>query len=283
VRSYAERWANLAVPVTLPGGATAAAPGTEQIWDLAGGLAGWPPVDPAARELLRIYDPAMPLEIIAVTERPLPGQPAQARVIRGDQGSTATGHRPGAVLHPCISAEGLAARAQGTPSGTGLVLGTATELADWTSASNPARTIIASVLVPAGEAAAGAVYEAYAFGYYTTTGATGTAGMFFEQDWGDATLGSHQFTGQAANISNCRWKVHGWVNIHPGNLASGTADVLLGAAPGTAANPVRQYMIGPSADQPIDPAADVTYRLLTQLTAPGMHMWVLGGRAWRAA
>jgi hypothetical protein len=276
--SYIERWINPGAPATVTGPAAAfapAAPGAVQTWNLAGGYAAWPVLPAGGAQIIRLYDPHMPLEIVRVTAGPAA---AAITVIRGDQGSTPTAHRPGFEVACCLSAEGMTARAQGVASGLGLITPGASAFLQW---SNTVETELCGVDVPGGEARPGAEYEAFAFGYLNAGNIDRAIDV--GQDWGSNTIGYNTNWSSPAG-QDCRFRMHGWVSVHAG-LISSNYEMLL-AKNNNAAVTVWQRHVGPvNPAQAVDFSAPARYRLYARWTTagPGTLFCVQGGRAWRAA
>jgi hypothetical protein len=317
---YWERFTNPgAVPVTVPAAQDVVPAGTVQTWPVAGGYPTWPaaaPADPAAgrwyAEMFRVYDQARPPgygrapgEVIRV----LATRPAEAQwdVLRGDQGSTPTVHDAGFELVNLASADGLAGRAQGVPSGNGLVLPTGTvDGTTWTNDAN--EHYLVTVDVPAGEASQGAIYQATAFGWVNLGNAGGvnrtiTLGHRWRENPlpGPGTVVNAGFnpwvisTPANAQAQACRWRAEGWVTIHAGQLTGGLkfsvqntfdlASVTGGQNQGT-------YLAGPTGNQNVNVAVDGRYEMYGNIGATGTNppnnnsptaQWRRqGGRAWRA-
>jgi hypothetical protein len=280
--AYTEHWRNPSWrnPVTVPAGAGPANPGDLETWDLAGPWQGWPVLD-QPWHILRVYDPALPGEIMRVAG-PAPG-PAQVRVIRGDQGTTPVPHPPGFALMNSISAEGLAARAQGIPSGRGLLLPPGQVHTPPTTTTAVAQYVVmAAVQVRAGEAVPGSVYEAVVHGYWTP-GAAGRP-IQFGQLWGDVRLGWGSWTLGTPNnepAAQLRWRLHGIIAIHEeGAVGSLEAQV---TKMNTSNDASPMYLGGELGPVPVEVVAPVQYSIYVDLEVAGMSATAQGGRAWRAA
>jgi hypothetical protein len=296
VRSYVERFAGH-TPVTVPAGAAAVPPGTEEEWTLAGEWAGWPRLPgtiPAmagatgpgpTREgigVMRLYDLAMPLEIILATSLTDDGV---VTVVRGDQGTIPTVHRPGFPVACCISADGVGARAQGVPSGAGVLIPTATSPPQ--SWEDQARHTLCSLFIPGGEARQGAEYEAFAFGYFTVGAAT--RGFEVYAGWSGISLGFHADWRFGANRT-LRWRGHHWMSVHAGTVAVNYEWLFADSTGDGPAGPSAiRRMVGPTAlGIPVaraDLNDDAMYTLEARLPEfqAGQPAVVQGGRAWRAA
>jgi hypothetical protein len=292
--TYVEQFANPAWrnPVTVPAGALVRAAGTVEWWDLAGGWATWPGLPAGGRFIMRLYDPLDPGEVIRAIELTGAGQ---LRVVRGDNGTAPAPHPAGFRLENVITAAGLRARAAGVVSGNGLALPQTwpegwgpspgglprmrfSPIATWNDLTERPT---AGLIIPGGEAAEGAVYEAVAFGYYTA-GAAGRTISFGPRVSGTGIGGGTWPAGRLDTVNPCRWRVHGWLAAHNGMVCEST-EVMIAPA-NAAGTPVDVFILGTvGAGTPVALSAAFTWNLWARLNNAGMTITVQGGRAWRAA
>jgi hypothetical protein len=308
VSVFIERWANppeTAVaspgPATVPAGD--AAVGGPRAWAMAGGWTLFPRVGPANAyppEVLRIFDPDAPSEIIRVTD----SRTANWAVVRGDQGTTPVAHAPGFAVYNAISAAGIGGLAQGVRSGNGIRMPSLTIPARWFSYTAALPNGLVGLNVPAGEAGPGAVYEAVAWGHYHTNG---TVNRTFEVgiEWGlsapllPALAGRVTMNWATAANDVARWRCHGIVNHFAGSVAHGSMALNL-AQNGTVdnTNPATQprtfllgsvgaggLLDGANASVPVSVATSQRFRIWAVIgpVDNAGTLVVQGGRAWKAA
>jgi hypothetical protein len=291
---FTEAWASqqTAEAIVTPPGGTLPVAGPET-WTMAGGFAGFPAADPALipPSLFRVFDPAAPAEAILVRQA-APASPTW-QVTRADQGTTPLAHAPGFTVRSLLSPAGLAAIAAGVPSGNGLVLPAAAQggMSTWTSA---AETRVAELSVPGGEAVPGSVYEATAWGYYTTAGPA--ANIICGVRWGGVQLGDPAAAGHAFPVAGtstadvARWKMHGVVSV-TGTAAApvGYASLAVWLSPHNAVDrpqagtELRGYLTGVDAATVIVTATPQPFYLPIAQSIAGGQMWSLGSTAGRSA
>jgi hypothetical protein len=172
---FVEGWVNYpAAEATVTAAWPAALPGAKETWAVTGGtMPPWPPASATQNppDLYRVFDPADPREIIQVQHQ----GPGTWQVLRGDQGSLPVAHKAGAKLRPFITANGLASRVQGVPSGLGITLDNRriTDAVTLTRSGGggwgpaPVQYIVGPMPIPKGELNSGATYEAVAWGTYS--------------------------------------------------------------------------------------------------------------------
>jgi hypothetical protein len=249
--------------------------------------------------VFRVFDLRAPEEIILV--RSTVAAPSWA-VVRGDQGTPVVAHAPGFTVHNVISRDGMAGRAQGVPSGNGLVLPAAGRRAATPpgAADLGARVTVAELPIPANEAVPGSVYELVAFGYWWT--GTGTQRLEAVLSWNapaevDLARGvwgliPNGIVSGTAAIGTaalpCRWRLHGLVNFYAGSAAGGML-VQLG---------ILNSVAGPPAGAPVDqldllhgettaPAVTTSAGGIARMTLAlmdnntGGSIFATGGKSWR--
>jgi hypothetical protein len=293
---FTEAWANQVIPpATVPLGALGPGgglvPGSPDTWVMAGGYDQFPPADGATvpPSLFRVFDRRAPAEQIRVTSTL--AAPAW-NVIRGDAGTPVVDHAPGFAVASLISAPGLTSRLTGVPSGNGpLVLGSAPSFA---AAAYPPNGVWnptwppTSFPVPPGEAPAGTVYEAYAWGKYLAITATGILG--FSTWWSNTNLGNVNVPNQVAipgvggPADQARWRAHTITTIGgDGNAYTHlTAQMATAVGVDVAGQPLRRYVVSNQTPTPITGTGNQTWSLRVTKTGNG-EVTVLGGRTWRAA
>jgi hypothetical protein len=292
--AFTEAWANpAAVPCTVasgynPGGAA----GDSETWVMAGGWAQFPAADDSIipPSLFRVFDPAAPAEHFQVHMT----MGGTWLIYRGDQGTPVVAHAPGFEVRSLLSPAGLGALARGVPSGNGLLLpaaGRTGNVADW---NDDLRHPIATLQVPGGEAADGAVYEVFAWGVYGSR-AGQNSGLFFGLSWGAAALGPDGFVfvpGQGINAPSVRWKVHSIVSVYAGRAhANSTVWMATRNDVDLLQYPLHRFMFGDTAaaGTAITTATGQAFAAYIQGannvgTLPGgMVISLFGSKIWRSA
>jgi hypothetical protein len=293
---YAERWVTPPEPPAYcPAAHAAAVAGTSEVWNMAGGYPSYGLANPGARppSVFRVFDPADPREIIRVDSTAGPNW----TVARATEGSLGVDHAAGFEVAPFITQAGLNGRAAGTPTRSGMVLRSA--LTAPLNLTGDVDHLIASMLVPAGEAIAGSIYEVQAWGYYTPgvayspppTFPAATPHFNCALRWNPpGVVGSIAFPLPAAQASS-RWRIHATLNLHGAggphtstiNLWAATA-----AAPGTPVTPAALF--GPTpVNSPPNVAVDATFAFQISTGLPNgtipaaATLTVLGARIGRGA
>ena len=293
---FTEAWTNpplVAATVTPPGGTTAPAPGTVETWTMAGGFASFPQAIAATvpPSIFRVYDRDQPAEPMLVTQT----AGATWTVTRGDQGTPTVAHAPGFEVLSLISPAGLAGLAAGLPSRNGLVLPAASRTGlpqQWNNDGVGIRHTLASLLVPGGEAVAGSVYEATAWGKHITRTGADTFPRF-GVNWGATPIGggpaSFTTLRTPANEQS-RWKVHTLISIlTPGNLATVNASVWLSRSASVEdyvdqQTWVARYMFGDTGPGTgITTGTAQTLTLWHEAVTNTQEFWQFGAKAWRLA
>lgn len=276
-----ELYANPSTSTTVSsGGTTAPAAGTSQSWTMAGGYAGFPSASNSAtpNTQFHIIDPALPTEIIAVTN--VSG--STWTVTRGAEGTTPVAHASGFTVQQVVTAGGLKQFIQTPPSGDGIVLPSGQSLTSVLSSVNATSLLtVLSLSVAANEANAGSCYELEAWGTYTT-GSSNTV-LTWTVSWGGVTLGSNAFT-MPVSQSNSRWRFKASVDILSGPVAG--PGIRLELAPSNSANTaVNVYLFGSVSNTGVSITTSSAESLVftLQWTTGTNSIWVLGGKIWKSA
>jgi hypothetical protein len=285
--TYVERWPSaLTGRVWSPGFAGTGGQGIIETWTLAGAYLAWPDFPENSGQLMRVYDPQLPQEIIRVLGH-VTG--STYRVMRADQGSTPVQHPAGFELTPCLSAESIGALAQGVPSGNGLVLPAANGVLAIQSWTDTARRRLVGLTVPANEAAQGALYQATVFGWVDIGINGGPKNVEFGQTWGPGngtTIGFNNWTINrgATQGRECRYRLDCWLQIHNG-VACASTRLMQQITVDASVWDTNCYLVGPvntGTGINVTAAADYTvYGIMTG--GPAATFYLIGGRAWRAA
>jgi hypothetical protein len=304
---WEERWADPPVtPVTVPAGAPAVPPGTQQTWVMNGDLtqfdectadpSAWPP------SLFRVFDLRDPREHILVRDSRTPSW----GVTRGDGGTPTVDHDPGFAVHNVIAAAGMRTRAGGVLSGNGLVLPACANRSVLGPFTDSEYHACARLPVPAGEAVPGSLYEAIAWGYLTCGSITGAhfllAGLGWEvMEFGASSWRLSDYIPQLPTETAgqfIRWRLHGMLNVFdpPGPAALACASTELTLAPDVeVARPAVSLLVGPippnmgqraivtDADRQFSVAMAMSATTAAGGAVTGGHFVVQGGKAWRAA